>query len=407
MKIYFILFCFTFTNLIFSQTAIKKDSVPAKLIKIFNTNYKEFKMVGNDVYAITKGDSLVRFNIQTESRVFLLPKVISIAKSITDTYVGFNKNNIVFKIEEDKVKFIDTIYFKGIEKIKNFVPYEIISYQNNYIVLTNCGIIFNKIRYKVNKRNVHNLSVSERLFDKPDLVYLDTKNRLWLCFDRGEFGESLVFFDLEKKKYFEHEYLSLKNSNYSNNSVEYALKMNKKYSNQTTLVGDKLLFKIPYNLPIFFPVKGIAQNENGKFLLTQSLMHFMLNGNLFFLNEENKYVNYTFLKKLVEYEEPFDENSHHFNSTLEYVGGCTFNNFDNFFYYYTNRGFFKIIETDKGVDRELYLKPMIKWDFGLPNSLGYQMNVTKFEFISEKELVFLTTNNGIGYYNGTEVKYFQ
>ena len=35
------------------------------------------------------------------------------------------------------------------------------------------------------------------------------------------------------------------------------------------------------------------------------------------------------------------------------------------------------------------------------------INLIKFEFISEKEILFLTKNDGIGYYNGESIKYYR
>ena len=51
-----------FFNLFFAQTAIKQDSVFAKKIKIFNTNYKEFEVIENIVYAVTNSNYLIVFD---------------------------------------------------------------------------------------------------------------------------------------------------------------------------------------------------------------------------------------------------------------------------------------------------------------------------------------------------------
>jgi hypothetical protein len=91
----------------------------------------------------------------------------------------------------------------------------------------------------------------------------------------------------------------------------------------------------------------------------------------------------------------------------EYLGTNTFNIFDNSFYYYSDKGFLKIIKNGDKYSKQLFFKPLITWTAGLANSVGYQMNVIKFEFISEKEIIFLTLNNGIGYFDGETVKYFK
>ena len=104
-------------------------------------------------------------------------------------------------------------------------------------------------------------------------------------------------------------------------------------------------------------------------------------------------------EKLIERQTSFIE---------EYLGPIQINPFNKSVNYYSNLGFFKLEEFDDcNFSKKLLFRPWIYWTNGLPDAVGYQMNITKFEFISENELVFLTTNNGIGYYNGTEVKYFQ
>ena len=70
-------------------------------------------------------------------------------------------------------------------------------------------------------------------------------------------------------------------------------------------------------------------------------------------------------------------------------------------------GFFKIIKERDIYTKELFFAPKLFWKGGLEHSVGYQMSVIKFEFISKTELLFLTSNNGSGYFDGKLVKYFQ
>lgn len=109
---------------------------------------------------------------------------------------------------------------------------------------------------------------------------------------------------------------------------------------------------------------------------------------------------------MLEYSSRFKENDS-LAMLQEYLGPTCFNPFDNSFYYYSDKGFFKISKDKDSYSKALVFKPKLKWTSGMAHSVGYQMSVKKFEFISSNELVFLTANNGIGYYNGKVVKYFK
>lgn len=407
MKTILTIIFFSFSFSFFGQNEAENDSMLIKKIKLFKTNYKEFEVIDNDVYAITKGDSLIRFNIMTNESNFILNKVTSIS-SDSNYIIGLDQENKVFKIEnKNSIKIINSELFKGIKKQKYFRPYKILSFKSEYLIISQSGIIYRNKLHK-NKNSISNFSVSKkRGIYKPDLSFIDSDNLLWLCFDRGEFGEDVVFFDLNSCKYFEIQKIYQKEPYYSESSLEYKMKMSKKHSDKIKLIDEQLYYKFPYNLPVYNPIKGIVQNNDGKYLITQSLMHSMTSSSIYFLTKKDNYTSHNFLKDLIEYREPFIEDIRENYIALEYVGNCTYNAFNNSFYYYSDKGFFKIIESKSKTEKELLFKPNLKWKFGLPNSMGYQMNIIKFEFISENEMIFLTSNNGIGYFNGTNVKYFQ
>lgn len=219
-------------------------------------------------------------------------------------------------------------------------------------------------------------------------MFLDKNNYLWFAYDAGEWGGDVCFFDLKNRKFIY--------DTYDNNGPEF-----------------------PYNFFIGSGVKGITSFSETIYV-TSSKMHFYLSGDISKIKKvtgkyqicdddsflartsidtlRNWYKNDT-EEKLIERQKDFIE---------EYLGPIQFNPFNNSVYYYSNFGFFKLEEFDDcNFSKRLLFRPWIYWTAGLPDAIGYQMNITKFEFISENELVFLTTNNGIGYYNGTEVKYFQ
>jgi hypothetical protein len=396
-----------FFNFFFAQTAIKQDSVFAKKIKLFNTNFKEFEVVGNYIYATTKGDSLIVFNLRNDKITKIISGVVSITKNSNNEIVFINKQNKIIHYKTGKKKQI---------KIQ-FEPYILIlDKNNNPIVISDKGLVYNdtifeplKIQNKHLFYRIKSRDDYRQVFKKPDLVFLDSKNRLWLTYDRGEFGEDILFFDIEKKVFFRDNYLFVF-SNYSYEKADrgkYFEDLKKTYPDKIKTTETDTLFKFPNQLPISIPIRGIVEKD-AKFFVSQSLIHFSINSHLFLLydfDKEDFYKSFDLTKTLLEFERynQYEPDLH----VNEFLGPLHLNKFNKSIYYYSDKGFFKIIEDNGKYDKEFIFKPLINWSATNRNNLGADINVTKFEFISEKELVFLTTNNGIGYYNGTEVKYFQ
>jgi hypothetical protein len=392
----------------FSQENEKKDSISVLKIKLFNSDYKDFEIIKNTVYALTKGGVLVLFDLKKEKIIRIIDSVIAITKC--------NKKEVVYIKNDNEI-----IGFKsGIkEKIPaGFVLYRLLyDNKNNSILITDKGLVYRNKRYnpsniKYSYRFYFYKSQNDRtkVFHNPDLVYLDSHNRLWLTYDNGEFGEDILFFDLEKKEFYESDYLYLKdNSNIKDfyNSKEYEGRLLDSFPDKIKKESNKLVFKFPNNLPIRYGVKGISENKNGEIFISQSLMHFTVSGQLNIIKETSISDFYTSinLNDVLEYMHLGEKNKLDF--LKEYLGTNTFNIFDNSFYYYSDKGFFKIIKNGDKYSKQLFFKPLITWTAGLANSVGYQMNVIKFEFISEKEIIFLTLNNGIGYFDGETVKYFK
>ena len=169
-------------------------------------------MVGNYIYATTKGDSLIVFNLRNDKITKIISGVVSITKNSNNEIVFINKQNKIIHYKTGKKKQI---------KIQ-FEPYILIlDKNNNPIVISDKGLVYNdtifeplKIQNKHLFYRIKSRDDYRQVFKKPDLVFLDSKNRLWLTYDRGEFGEDILFFDIEKKVFFRDNYLFVF-SNYS------------------------------------------------------------------------------------------------------------------------------------------------------------------------------------------------
>lgn len=388
----------------FSQESKKNDSISSVKIKLFNTDYKDFEIAKNKVYALTKGNILVVFDLKKEKIVKIEYDVFAIAKNKRHEVVYINGIN---EMVSPKSGVIEKLAI-------GFKPYRLLfDNKNNAIIITDNGLIYKNKRYnptliEYNYRYYKSKSSEDKtkVFKNPDLVYLDTQNRLWLTYDKGEFGQDVLFFDLEKKVFYEDGYLMV-DGNYdeSERREKYFNDLKSKFPDKIKVVENDTLYKFPYQLQISNPIRGIIEKEN-KIFVSQSLMHFFVDSNFSVIEKkdnENFYKNYSITKDLLEFDTDIEE----LDVVREFLGPIQYNRFNSTIYYYTDKGFFKIIEFENKYDKEFIFKPLIYWSATNKNNIGADINVTKFEFISENEIIFLTSNNGIGYFNGKTVKYFR
>jgi hypothetical protein len=404
MRNYILVFFVLFYSSSFSQENKNRDSISAVSIKLFNTDYKDFEIVKKMLYALTKGDILVIFDLKKEKIVKIENDVFAIAKNKRQEVVYVNANNELVNTKTG-IKEKLTISLK---------PYRLLfDHKNNAIFITDNGLIYKNQRYnptsiKYNYRYYKSKSLEDKtkVFQNPDLLYLDNQNRLWLTYDKGEFGGDILFFDLEDKIFYEDGYLEVDVTNNDRKSKEkYFNDLKNKFPDKIKIVENDTLYKFPYQLPIFNPIRGIAEKDN-KIFISQSLIHFFVNSNFSVIEKKSKegfYKNYRITKDLLEFHPHFEE----FSVVREFLGPIQYNPFNNAIYYYTDKGFFKIIEMENSYNKEFVFKPWISWSATNRNNVGADINITKFEFIGENKIFFLTTNNGIGYFDGNTVTYYK
>lgn len=395
-----------FSIQLFSQ----KDSVNAYQIKVLNTNYKDFLTINKQIYAITKGDSLVVFDFEKGNIEKTIPNTFSIAKT--------SKNEIYYVNQKGQILLTkDFIKTKKINKVRGKHSKILVDKNDNSIVITTDGIFYKNNIYTPEKKcviyrpNYSDYDQENYFFTIPTLTYLDKEEHLWLTYDNGEFGDDVWIFDLKTRKFYEDDYLYLKKNFDASfyKTKEYKKQMTDSFPDKIKMLNNELVYKFPNNLPISKGVKGISENNKEEILISQSTMHFFISGRIAMLtktNIPNFYKSFS-LNEILEYDEVDGNELNNLSFIKEYIGPNNFNVFDNSFYYYSDKGFFKIIRNNNKYTKEFIFRPWITWTSGMSHSLGYQMNVIKFEFISEKEILFLTSNEGIGYYDGKIIKYFK
>ncbi|WP_452225643.1 hypothetical protein [Lacinutrix chionoecetis] len=394
-----------------------QDSIPSKKFESLKTNYKDFITVKNEIYAITEGDSLVIWDITSNFINETKPGINNIAKSKENKLFATTVNKEILSLNGKGI-WLKKDSFHG-EAIALFV-----SKNNKPVVLTTRGGYYrNNYYYPKGKNRIFNPRNSSpdtitRYLSKPSLCYLDEENRIWLTYDRGEFGQYTWFFDLDKRIFFEEEYLDInrhltyKEEQKWNREHNYKKAIIDTFPTKIKLIDNKLIYKFPAQIPIYNGVKGIAEDKSGNIFISQSTHHFFISGNISIYSKTDfkNFYDSASLDSILDYNEHEiirNKKKQKVKNLVEYLGPITFNSYNNSIYYYSNRGFFKLSEKDNGFSKELILKPTLLWKGGLSHSVGSQMAVKKFEFLDEKRFVFLTNLNGIGYFDGKQIKYYK
>lgn len=391
--------------------SFSQDSLPTVLIKKYNTNYKDFGILDDNVFAITKGDSLIKWNIKTDKINLVKENVNSIEITVDEKVIITTVNKKLLTKTKDSKHWKNAGYYDG--ELFDLL----LTKDNRTVIITSLGFYFDgeKLPAKLCRiyKPIDKENLNELFLNKPTLSYIDNNDRIWLTYDEGEWGTDTWFYDLKVKRLFQEAYLDL-DVNYSmfQNWKKYQTDIIKAFPNEIKITLKDTLYKFPYEIPIYHGVKGIAEDDEGNIYLSQSLQHFFLSGGLSIYSEtkyENFYSSKHFEKFLKHDAKPIEVNNKKsiWRNYNEYLGPVTFNKYNKSIYYFSNYGFFKIKTENNIIEKKNIFTPTLLWKGGLSHSVGYQMAVKKFEFKDSNTFVFLTNMNGIGYFDGKTVKYLK
>ena len=394
-KAFFILFIFL------SVTALSQEKA-----NLPHTKYEDYYTDGSFLYGLTTTDTLKIWDVLSLKLIEHITNVSAIAP---------NKNNELCYVKEGRIYNHDLNAIFSKDSIKGMVYKLFFDTENNSVVYSSRGIYYKQKYYLPGEDDKldgvwSQSSDKENILAEPQVCYLDQYNRLFLGFDRGEFGGGLVIFDLKTGLFQTPVWLfgiymdRLDKLKRSQKRAFKGLTLKESYlrgvPDLVKVIDNDTVIKFPYEIIAEHP-KGIIGNKDGTLYVSESMMHFLLSDvNLI---KASKSGNENFYK-VESLNEILDKNES--GNIAEYLGPVAYNTFNGHAYYYSHLGFFKIIEHDNGhFSKELVLKPKILWG-GQSNAVGSGMNVKKFDFIAANKFFFLTTNNGIGYFNGSTVKYF-
>jgi hypothetical protein len=313
------------------------------------------------VWAITKDSLLVTFDLENNQKStiqFNNPiKISAIAKDQQGIIVVADTRNRLGRYENGNWHFTDTL--KG--------PIKAIFYtkQNDAYLLTNDGILDvkqNKSFFPKRSLNTQ-LNMPHAFRRNGATTLIDDAGKIWLGYNHGEWGGDIYVFNTRENKYIEPLL------------VENEIELNPIFSFTSTPFG------------VFYS-GGLSH------LYTTSSYIGQFVNDIAFVRFRDTIDG--FRKDTVK------KNGH-------YVGPICYNLEDDHIYIYTQHGIYKeksIDNLSKAENWTLVVKPELLWTYGQSNATGYAMNVTKIVTPAPNTLLFLTEQNGIGYFNGKTLTMF-
>ncbi|MDR0829336.1 MAG: hypothetical protein LBN95_04385 [Prevotellaceae bacterium] len=237
--------------------------------------------------------------------------------------------------------------------------------KNQCYGITENGILniqTNKTYYSSKSLN-HQIHYKNK-WGKPYCYYIDKSDKIWLGFGYGEWGGNLFVFETV-----------------SNNFLTPKLDT--------------------FNIALW-PIKSFFE-DNEYTYLSSGLQHFTTSGII--IKFDNLKAS-TLLESDTKNSKSSVKDSTNVWTAGEYIGPSTYNKFNNSIYFYSQNGIFKG-EISKDLSQlenwENILKPKLHWESGQRDAIGSPMNVLKLIIVDKDKFVFLTQNDGIGFYNGKKL----
>jgi len=372
-------------------------TIHAQNKKVYESRYTDVTTKNNLIYALSKTHKLVVWDMNKGD-------ISYIKKEISCIYT--NQKNEVYCVTLDGEIQKETTANKW-KKVGTFTgtPFTIFTTTTNKIAsISSKGIKYNNKYYIPKEKNrIGNgmYSFKNRKLRKPQLTYIDQKDRIWISYDFGKFSEVFIF-DTKKSAFLDHKSLSILDEKKTFNSKEdylkdFQKKQFKKYPYHVKRLGKEFVYKFPTELPFYYGIKSITQDKDGNYYFSEGLAYsHKKNGVYEYLTTSEK----RFYKIIENSESSFKKQN-------EIIGPMIYNNFNDFLYYYSNYGFFKLHKSESGYRNELVTDPnVLLYTKKISHYYGSVMNVTKMLFMDKTRFVFLTKQYGFGYYDGENINLF-
>lgn len=363
--------------LILILVSITYNSI-AEVDSVSDGNLKLIKMVHDDeyVYALNDEGLLYVWDIENRERTFksdTISKYTSISKDTANNiYIGTD-NGKIYRLNPNHYSF--DLYLDVEDKP---VIHEIIFNSNNEVFLALPNGIYcpKEDEYWSDFVQPQNGIITKKRFLfffwketkiyylTPQLTFIDSKDRLWMTRSFGEFGCSVQLFDTRVREPIVPEIDNLKMGGLN--------------------------------------PRSIFEDKDQNIYLSSGLHHFSKSGQIYIIDSSN-------ISRIIYDSEDFKDSTEKniFNMGI-LVGPGAYNKLEDKVYFATSEGFYRasIPKNDKIQNPEFIFKPELYWDREAL-SIGTSMPILKLDFTTDNKLLFLTSNNGIGIYDGIGVVFLE
>jgi hypothetical protein len=323
------------------------------------TDYKDFIVTDKFIWALTSDGGIKLFDKkgkQVKKRIHNSSKILLLTKDKLGNPVIVDNANEIKRYNELNDSWV------VISKYKDNCYGVVFDSKNSCYLITDKGIRdlqTGKINFSANSLN-DQITYKDK-WGKPYCYFIDKSDRIWLGFGYGEWGGNLFVFKTNSKEF------------------------------QTPELGS---FQI--NL---WPIKSFFEDSSSVYL-SAGLQHMMTSGIIVKFDNLKASV---LLESRSGWSKEVAKDSSRTMLDGEYIGPSTYNGFLNSIYFYSQNGIFKGVKVDdlSKIDNwKIILKPKLNWKGGQPDAVGSPMNVLKIAAMENDKLIFLSQNDGIGYYDG-------
>ena len=364
-----ILITFLFVNLCVISAFAQNDSLQVTRVNRDTIDYWHYIQNGNKIFAINKTGKLKIWDLDKFDTISFKGnqnkiKYSSVAKDVHNNIFVSATDGSVFKLSAHD--YSPSLYLK----IKRPIQRLAFNSKNALFLVTQAGVYDTESKRYWNKFTIHApglLPVKKRkliffkeslkngYFSSPQYVFLDNQDRLWMSASYGEFGTDMEVFDTGKRKILD----------------SLAKKARNTISNPNSFFND----------------------DQGNLYITAGLQHFMNWGNISRI-DKNDVATELFDGKIKGTENRM------------FIGPGAFNKTDNSIYFATTSGFFKAPVKGDDFTPQFLFKTNLSWSRE-PMAIGVAMTIKQVSFTEDNKLLFLTTNNGFGIYDGKKLILFK
>lgn len=326
--------------------------------------YKDFIVTDKFIWALTSTGKIKLFDKsgnEVDKHVPNASEILLLAKDHAGNPVVADKANEIKRYDETHESW--SLISKHSDNLFGFA----FDRKNVCYLITESGIRDVKSgNVYYSKKSVNSqITYRENKWGKPYCYYMDRSDRIWLGFGYGEWGGDLFVFE--------------------------------------TSTGDFLTLQLDSVDNHLMPIKSFFEDSSSVYL-SASVQHMATSGTIV---KFDRLKAEPLLESGVFRRKQFKRSNPQAMTDGEYIGPATYNEFNKSIYFYSQTGIHqgkKNADLSQNENWNIILKPKLRWKYGQPDAVGAPMNVLKIVCLDDDKLIFLSQHDGIGYFDGKELR---